>query len=87
MYCFRDIQCPICLSGWIAAVSVRLFVAHPERYHYLAILGETPPEHLSLATKNAKSLLEEQSDEEETVEEDIIDPTISDEVNVEIEDN
>ena len=50
----RDIQCPLYLSGWIAATSVRLFVNHPERYHYLAILGQEPPEQLSLATHNRK---------------------------------
>ena len=33
-------------------------MAHPERYHYLAILGETPPEELSLATRSAKSIVD-----------------------------
>lgn len=50
----RDLQCSLYLSGWIAATSVRLFVNHPERYHYLAILGQEPPEQLSLATHNRK---------------------------------
>ena len=33
-------------------------MAHPERYHYLAILGEMPPEELSLATRSAKSIVD-----------------------------
>ena len=53
---FSEVQCPIYLSGWIAAKSVHLFVAHPERYYYLVILGETPPEELSLATRSAKAI-------------------------------
>ena len=55
MVFFSEVQCPIYLSGWIAAKSVRLFVAHPESYHYLAI---TPPEERSLATRSAKSIVD-----------------------------
>ena len=55
-YVIFEVQCPIYLSGWIAAKSVRLFVAHPERYHYLVILGEMPPEELSLATRSANPI-------------------------------
>ena len=57
------LQFPIHLSTWIAAKSVRLFVTHPDRYHYLAVLGETPPENLSLATINKTQ--EKDLDEEE----------------------
>ena len=66
------LQFPIHLSTWIAAKSVRLFVTHPDRYHYLAILGETPPENLSLATinKTQEKDLDEEMEEVAGLEED-----------------
>ena len=46
----------ICQDGSLP--NLCLFVAHPERYHYLAILGEMPPKGLSLATRSAKSIVD-----------------------------
>ena len=63
------LQFPIHLSTWIAAKSVRLFVTHPDRYHYLAILGETPPENLSLATINKTQAKDIDEDIDEEMEE------------------
>ncbi len=44
------LKCPILLSGWIGPKSVRLFVPMAERCHFLSMLGEDPPDKLSLDT-------------------------------------
>ena len=46
----------ICHDGLLP--NLCLFVAHPERYHYLVILGEMPPKELSLATRSAKYIVD-----------------------------
>ena len=56
----------ICHNGSLPK-SVHLFVAHPERYYYLVILGETPPEELSLATRSAKSIVADPIDEDDMI--------------------
>ena len=48
------LSCPIYLSGWVAAKSVRLYVDKNYRYHYLSILGHDPPENQSLETISGK---------------------------------
>ena len=50
------ISCPIFLSGWIAARSVRLLVGREDHFHYLAMLGCDPPENQSLAPVSGKTL-------------------------------
>lgn len=64
-----DIHSPIYLAGWIAHRSVRLYVGHPDRYHYLAILGQTPPETMSLKTESGQDQYSffEEDDEKEVV--------------------
>eukprot|EP00731_Ephydatia_muelleri_P026085 Em0018g185a len=49
------ISCPIYLSGWIAARSVRLLVGREDHFHYLAMLGCDPPENQSLAPVSGKA--------------------------------
>lgn len=70
------LSCPLHLSGWVAAKSVRLYVDKNYRYHYLAMLGHDLPENLSLETmsgrKRKKQDLKgdwEAEEEEEEVEE------------------
>ena len=46
---------------------MRLFVAHPERYHYLAILGETSPEELYLSIVNKELSVDEVIDQGEKI--------------------
>ena len=61
MILFSEVQCPIYIVSVRmdhCQISVHLFAAHPERYHYLVILGEMPPEELSLATRSAKSIVD-----------------------------
>ena len=48
------LNCPIYLSGWVAAKSVRLYVDKNYRYHYLSILGHDPPANQSLETISGK---------------------------------
>ena len=48
------LSCPIHLSGWVAAKSVRLYVDKNYRYHYLSILGYDPPENQNLETVSAR---------------------------------
>ena len=50
-----NLSCPLYLSGWVAAKSVRLYVDKNYRYHYLSMLGYDPPENLSLDTASAKT--------------------------------
>ena len=64
MVFFSEVQCPIYLSGWIAAKSVHLFVAHPERY---SLLGETPPEELYLSIVNKELSVDEVIDQGEKI--------------------
>ena len=52
--CSITLSCPIYLSGWVAAKSVRLYVDKNYRYHYLSILGHDPPENQSLETISGK---------------------------------
>ena len=52
--CSITLNCPIYLSGWVAAKSVRLYVDKNYRYHYLSILGHDPPENQSLETISGK---------------------------------
>lgn len=45
-------QCTVYLSSWVAAWSVRLFLAYEDRYHFLTVLGYDPPDQLCLKTVN-----------------------------------
>jgi hypothetical protein len=56
-----DVLCPVCVSGWVAGVSVRLFLSQKQRYHYLSILGQTPPDHMSLTTQGSSKNKDEVS--------------------------
>ncbi len=47
------ISCPIYLSGWLAAKSVRLFLDKNYRYHFLSMLGHDPPTNQCLDTVNS----------------------------------
>ena len=59
------LKSPIHLSGWVAAKSVRLFVAHQERYHFLAMLGVDPPEKQNLETISGRVLQQKEEDDDE----------------------
>ena len=48
LVCRFVLTCPMNLSGWRAAKSVRLFVDKIYRYHFLSMLGEEPQENQSL---------------------------------------
>ena len=63
--CRIPLQCPIYLSAWVAAWSVRLFLGQIERYHYLSMLGEDPPEDQSLTTTTGPAKKEMMADEED----------------------
>ena len=63
------LKSPIHLSGWVAAKSVRLFVAHQERYHFLAMLGVVPPEKQNLETISGRRLQWKEEDEQMSEEE------------------
>ena len=53
-FCSITLKCPIYLSGWVAAKSVRLYVDKNYRYHFLSILGHDPPPNQSLETISGK---------------------------------
>ena len=44
---------------------MRLFLGHIERYHYLSVLGEDPPEDQSLTTSTGPAKQEMMADEED----------------------
>ena len=46
------LTCPLHLSGWLAAKSARLFLDKSYRYNFLSLLGEDPPNDISLESMN-----------------------------------
>ena len=63
--CSFTLSCPIYLSGWVAAKSVRLYVDKNYRYHYLSILGYDPPENQCLETISAGTKTKEMDEEQD----------------------
>ena len=49
------ISCPLFLSGWLAAKSVRLYLDRNYRYHFLSMLGHDPPTNQCLDTIGPKT--------------------------------
>ncbi len=60
-------SCPLVLSGWVAAKSVRLYVDKKYRYHFLAVMGHEPPVNQSLETVRGEPGMEEGEEEGGTV--------------------